>query len=76
MFHFQLLGNEHGWTSWELYNFVLIGLTNQLIDLGVSPDIKLTILQLWATYLGNLEAAFISIRKKCIPKLAKRYKKR
>ncbi|KAK9294609.1 hypothetical protein QLX08_010833 [Tetragonisca angustula] len=72
----DISGNEHGWTSWELYNFVLIGLTNELIDLGVSPDIKLTILQLWATYLGNLEVAFISTRRKCIPKLAKRYKKR
>lgn len=59
-----------------MYNFVLIGLTNELIELGVPSDIKLTILQLWATYLGKLEVAFISTRKKSMPKLARRYKKR
>ncbi|XP_011644260.1 TATA box-binding protein-associated factor RNA polymerase I subunit B isoform X1 [Pogonomyrmex barbatus] len=67
---------ELGWTSWELYNFVLIGLTNELIELGVSSDIKITVLQLWARYLGKLEVAFISAKKKLIPKLARRYKKR
>lgn len=73
---FQLSGAELGWTSWELYNFVLIGLTNELIELGVSPTIKLTVLQLWATYLGKIEVAFISIKKRCLPKLARRYKRR
>ncbi|XP_071866435.1 TATA box-binding protein-associated factor RNA polymerase I subunit B isoform X2 [Bombus fervidus] len=72
----DISGNEVGWTSWELYNFVLIGLTNELIELGVPSDIKLTVLQLWATYLGKLEVAFISTRKKSMPKLARRYKKR
>lgn len=72
----ELLGEELGWTSWELYNFVLIGLTNELIELGVSSDIKLTILQLWATYLGKLEVAFISTKKKSVPKLARRYNKK
>ncbi|KOC59243.1 L-asparaginase [Habropoda laboriosa] len=69
-------GEELGWTSWELYNFVLIGLTNELIELGVPPDIKLTVLQLWTTYLGKVEVAFISTKKKYMPKLARRYKKR
>ncbi|XP_076295714.1 TATA box-binding protein-associated factor RNA polymerase I subunit B [Lasioglossum baleicum] len=72
----QSSGEELGWTSWELYNFVLIGLTNELIELGVPADLKLTVLQLWATYLGKLEVAFISTKKKCAPKLAKRYNKR
>lgn len=71
-----LLGEELGWTSWELYNFVLIGLTNELIELGIPSEIKLTILQLWATYLGKIEVAFISTKKKCLPKLARRYKRR
>ncbi|XP_029157155.1 LOW QUALITY PROTEIN: TATA box-binding protein-associated factor RNA polymerase I subunit B [Nylanderia fulva] len=70
------IDEEVGWTSWELYNFVLIGLTNELIELGVSADIKLTVLQLWARYLGKLEIAFISTNKKLVPKLARRYKKR
>ncbi|EFN87076.1 hypothetical protein EAI_04977 [Harpegnathos saltator] len=67
---------EFGWTSWELYNFVLIGLTNELIELGAPADIKITVLQLWARYLGKLEVAFTSTKKKLIPKLARRYKKR
>ncbi|XP_033324904.2 TATA box-binding protein-associated factor RNA polymerase I subunit B [Megalopta genalis] len=72
----QSSGEELGWTSWEIYNFVLIGLTNELIELGVPANLKLTVLQLWATYLGKLEVAFISRKRKCVPKLAKRYNKR
>ncbi|CAL7938177.1 unnamed protein product [Xylocopa violacea] len=72
----DISGEELGWTSWELYNFVLIGLTDELIELGVPADIKLTILQLWATYLGKIEVAFISTKKRSLPKLARRYKKR
>jgi len=73
---FLYADEEVGWTSWELYNFVLIGLTNELIELGVSADIKITVLQLWARYLGKLEIAFISKNKKLLPKLARRYQKR
>ncbi|XP_020283590.1 TATA box-binding protein-associated factor RNA polymerase I subunit B [Pseudomyrmex gracilis] len=65
-----------GWTSWELYNFALIGLTNELIELGASANIKMTVLQLWARYLGKLEVAFMSTKKKLVPKLSRRYKKR
>ncbi|KAG7191118.1 hypothetical protein KM043_007150 [Ampulex compressa] len=65
-----------GWTSWELYNFVLIGLTDEIIELGAPSDIKLTVLQLWATYLGRIEIAFTSTKKKSVPKLAKRYNER
>lgn len=63
-------------TSWEKYNYVLIGLTNELIQLGVTPDIKLTVAQLWATYLGKLEAAFTSTQRVAIPKLPRRYDKK
>ncbi|XP_034945300.1 TATA box-binding protein-associated factor RNA polymerase I subunit B [Chelonus insularis] len=62
-----------GWTTWEKYNFIIIGLANQLIDLGVSSDIKLTLLQLWATYLGKLEVAFKSTTTKTLPKLPRCY---
>ncbi|XP_011331057.2 TATA box-binding protein-associated factor RNA polymerase I subunit B [Ooceraea biroi] len=68
--------DEIGWTSWELYNFVMIGLTNELIELGASADIKATVLQLWARYLGRLEVAFVSKKKRLIPKLSRRFKKR
>lgn len=65
-----------GWTSWEKYNFILLGLTNQLISLGASPDIKLTILQLWATYLGKIEVAFMSTRSNKLPRLSLHFNKR
>lgn len=65
-----------GWTSWELYNLVLIGLINELMEIGADPNIKLTVLQLWTYYLTKLEVAFTSKRKKCIPKMARRYHKK
>ncbi|XP_046416794.1 TATA box-binding protein-associated factor RNA polymerase I subunit B isoform X1 [Neodiprion fabricii] len=64
------------WSTWELYNFVLIGLTDELIELGASSDIKLTVLQLWAFYLGKVEVAFTSKICRKVPKLARRYHKR
>ncbi|XP_015597205.1 TATA box-binding protein-associated factor RNA polymerase I subunit B [Cephus cinctus] len=67
---------EIGWTSWELYNFILIGLTNELIELGAPMEIKLTVLQLWSTYLGKIEVAFTSTEKQHIPKLARRFNKK
>ncbi|XP_033207178.1 TATA box-binding protein-associated factor RNA polymerase I subunit B [Belonocnema kinseyi] len=65
-----------GWTSWELYNFILHGITNEAIELGASSAIKLTVLQLWATYLGRIEVAFTSTKKKCVPKLARKFHRR
>ncbi|XP_015177405.1 PREDICTED: TATA box-binding protein-associated factor RNA polymerase I subunit B [Polistes dominula] len=64
-----------GWTTWEIYNFALIGLTEEMIELGASPDIKFTVLQLWSTYLSKLEVAFTSISKKSLPRLSKQYHK-
>ncbi|XP_012287844.1 TATA box-binding protein-associated factor RNA polymerase I subunit B [Orussus abietinus] len=69
-------GQELGWTSWEYYNFILIGLANELVELGVTSHVKLTILQLWAAYLGKMEVAFTSTKKKFIPKLSRRFHKR
>ncbi|XP_043460845.1 TATA box-binding protein-associated factor RNA polymerase I subunit B [Leptopilina heterotoma] len=65
-----------GWTSWELYNFVIYGLTNEAIELGAPSTIKLTVLQLWTAYLRKLEVAFTSKKKKNVPKLAKIFNKR
>ncbi|XP_043500870.1 TATA box-binding protein-associated factor RNA polymerase I subunit B isoform X2 [Polistes fuscatus] len=64
-----------GWTTWEIYNFALIGLTEEMIELGASPDIKFTVLQLWSTYLSKLQVAFTSINRKSLPKLSKQYNK-
>ncbi|XP_014221898.1 uncharacterized protein LOC106649137 [Trichogramma pretiosum] len=65
-----------GWTSWELYNLVLLGLTDELIETGVDSSIKLTVLQLWTMYLTKLEVAFTSKSKKKVPKIARRYHKK
>ncbi|KAJ8684128.1 hypothetical protein QAD02_019920 [Eretmocerus hayati] len=65
-----------GWTSWELYNFVLIGLVNELVQIGVDRKIKLTILQLWTSYLSKLDVAFTSKTKKCVPRMSRRYHKK
>lgn len=73
---FLCKGHDLGWTSWELYNFILIGLTNELVDLGATSNIKSTVLQLWATYLGKVEVAFTSTCQKEAPRLAKRYNQR
>lgn len=54
----------------------MVGLTNELIQLGASADIKVTVLQLWARYLGKLEVAFVSTKRRLIPKLSRRFKKR
>ncbi|KAK2584219.1 hypothetical protein KPH14_006637 [Odynerus spinipes] len=69
-------GEDLGWTTWELYNFVLIGLTDELIELGASSNVKLTVLQLWAAYLGKIEVAFTSMTKKDVPKLSRKYNKK
>lgn len=64
------------WTTWEQYNFILIGLTDELIELGVTPGLKITVLQLWAFYLGKAEVAFTSTEKKKVPKLARSFHKK
>ncbi|XP_012250900.2 TATA box-binding protein-associated factor RNA polymerase I subunit B isoform X1 [Athalia rosae] len=67
---------ETQWTTWEQYNFILIGLTNELIELGATSDLKLTVLQLWAAYLQKEEVAFTSTVQREIPKLARSFHKK
>lgn len=61
-------------TSWEEYNYILLGLVNELIELGAKDELKLTTLQLWATYLRVHEVAFFSQREPRIPKLNASFK--
>ncbi|XP_015121029.1 TATA box-binding protein-associated factor RNA polymerase I subunit B [Diachasma alloeum] len=65
-----------GWTSWETFNFILNGWTNELILLGATPEFKITVLQLWATYLGKLQVAFRSFSDKSLPRLPLFYRKK
>lgn len=61
-------------TSWEGYNYALVGLVDELISLGVNPDLKKIVLQLWTTYLAKIEVAFTSTTEPAIPKLGPNYK--
>lgn len=55
--------------SWECYNFILLGLTNEIIELGAKPSLKIIVLQLWVQYLQFIEVAFTSKKFKKLPKL-------
>lgn len=65
---------EENMTSWEGYNFALVGLVNELISLGVNPSFKKLVLKLWSTYLAKLEVAFTSKTEPALPKLGPNYK--
>lgn len=55
--------------SWECYNFILLGLTDEIIELGAKPSLKIIVLQLWVQYLQFIEVAFTSKKFKKLPKL-------
>lgn len=55
--------------SWECFNLILLGLTNEMIELGAKPNLKVVVLQLWVLYLQRIEAAFTSKTFKKLPKL-------
>lgn len=56
-------------TSWEVINYILLGYTDRLVALGAGNEFKLTVLQLWATYLRRIEVAFFSKDKPERPRL-------
>lgn len=55
--------------SWECLNLILLGLTNEMIEFGAKPSLKVIVLQLWVRYLQCIEAAFTSKKFKKLPKL-------
>ncbi|CAG5076979.1 Similar to TAF1B: TATA box-binding protein-associated factor RNA polymerase I subunit B (Drosophila melanogaster) [Cotesia congregata] len=63
-------------TSWEKYNFILIGLTNELIQVGAKENLKVVVAQLWSAYLAKLEVAFVSTHREARPKLSKKFDKK
>lgn len=63
-------------TSWEEYNYILVGLVDELINLGASYKLKKMTLKIWARYLQGTEAAFFSLHDECLPKLPANYQKR
>lgn len=63
-------------TSYEEFNYILVGLVNELINLGAKKELKLTALQLWTAYLRLNEVAFFSRKSIKIPKLSASFRKR
>uniref|UniRef100_A0A1B6FI01 TATA box-binding protein-associated factor RNA polymerase I subunit B n=1 Tax=Cuerna arida TaxID=1464854 RepID=A0A1B6FI01_9HEMI len=61
-------------TSWEVLNYVMKGLVEELINLGAKPELKIVTLQLWASYLRKLDIAFTSVDVERKPKLGYAFK--
>ncbi|XP_034251070.1 TATA box-binding protein-associated factor RNA polymerase I subunit B [Thrips palmi] len=65
---------EENITTWEGFNFALVGLVDELISLGADPLLKKYVLRIWVAYLAKLEIAFTSKTEPAIPKLGPNYK--
>ncbi|XP_048001584.1 uncharacterized protein LOC125238323 isoform X2 [Leguminivora glycinivorella] len=39
------------WYKWHKYNFLLAGLTEQLIELGAAPSLRMKVLWIWSRYI-------------------------
>ncbi|RZC35899.1 TATA box-binding protein-associated factor RNA polymerase I subunit B, partial [Asbolus verrucosus] len=46
---------ENKITSWECYNYILLGLTEELIGLGAHKNLKAVVKNLWMIYLEKLQ---------------------
>ncbi|KAH1006181.1 TATA box-binding protein-associated factor RNA polymerase I subunit B [Dendroctonus ponderosae] len=55
-------------TSWECYNIVLKGLTNELLALGADPQLKSVVRLLWMKYLHQCEVFDVKSNK--LPKVS------
>uniref|UniRef100_A0A8D8NY04 TATA box-binding protein-associated factor RNA polymerase I subunit B n=1 Tax=Culex pipiens TaxID=7175 RepID=A0A8D8NY04_CULPI len=62
-------------TSWEQANYILLGYTDLLGTLGAGASFKLTVLQLWTTYLRRMEIAFFDKEAPELPRLPVFYHK-
>ncbi|XP_022918397.2 TATA box-binding protein-associated factor RNA polymerase I subunit B [Onthophagus taurus] len=47
--------DEERLTSWECYNYILLGLVNELIELGADKSLRTTVEVLWLHYLKKIE---------------------
>lgn len=47
--------NEDKITSWEAYNYIILGLTEELINLGADRKLKQVVKILWLKYLEKLQ---------------------
>ncbi|CAO1437068.1 unnamed protein product [Diamesa serratosioi] len=60
---------ERRMTSWEEYNYILLGLAEEIINIEDNREFKATVLRIWITYLKETEAAFFSSDTPECPKL-------
>lgn len=56
-------------TSWEEYNYILLGLAEEVANIEDNREFKATVLRLWITYLKETEAAFFNLDSAECPKL-------
>ncbi|XP_066249022.1 TATA box-binding protein-associated factor RNA polymerase I subunit B [Euwallacea similis] len=54
-------------TSWECYNYIIKGLTEELLSLGAKPQLKTVVKLLWMKYLHKCEV--FDVNSNCPPKL-------
>ncbi|CAH1396388.1 unnamed protein product [Nezara viridula] len=72
----ESIATDKNLTSWEVFNIILKGLVDELTLLGAPKELKLVVLQLWASYLMKTEAAFISKLIEKRPRLDLNFRKR
>lgn len=56
-------------TSWEGYNYILKGLTDELVELTGISNLRITVLQMWSRLLQFHEIAFFNKEKPVLPKM-------
>ncbi|XP_055378376.1 TATA box-binding protein-associated factor RNA polymerase I subunit B isoform X2 [Condylostylus longicornis] len=61
-------------TSWELLNYILVGLVGELNVIGAKDELKLKTFQLWAEFLRKNEVAFFKTKVPSLPKLSASFK--
>jgi len=63
-------------TSWECVNYILVGLVNELNNLGAKDELNLKAFQVWAEFLRKNGIAFFKSKAYSLPKLSASYKPR
>lgn len=63
-------------TTYEIINYILYGLVNELVCLGCKEELAVTTLQMYAAYLRSHEIAFFGKRETNLPKMPFKYKLR
>lgn len=68
-------GEKPDLTSWECYNYILLGMVQELLDMGAKSELKAMVFQIWAAFLRNHEVAFFS-RHPELPRMPAKFEER